>query len=45
VLANAGHLQSLVNPRGTSKSCFLAAPAEAENPDDWVKAAQARGAA
>jgi polyhydroxyalkanoate synthase len=44
VLANAGHLQSLVNPPGVSKSYFLAAPAEAENPDDWAKAAQAHRA-
>jgi polyhydroxyalkanoate synthase len=41
VLANAGHLQSLINPPGASKSFFFAAPAEAENPDDWAKVAQA----
>ncbi len=29
VLANAGHLQSLINPPGASKSFFFAAPAEA----------------
>jgi len=32
VLANAGHLQSLINPPGASKSFFFAAPVEAENP-------------
>ena len=41
VLANAGHLQSLINPPGTAKSFFLAAPASVEDPDQWVKAAQA----
>ncbi len=40
VLANAGHLQSLVNPPGAPKSFYLAAPAEAESPDDWARAAQ-----
>jgi polyhydroxyalkanoate synthase subunit PhaC len=44
VLANAGHLQSLINPPGTPRSFFFAAPAEAENPDDWAKAAQAHRA-
>jgi hypothetical protein len=29
VLVNAGHLQSLINPPGASKSFFFAAPAEA----------------
>jgi len=42
VLANAGHLQSLINPPGTSKAFFFAAPAEAATPDDWAKAAQAQ---
>jgi len=42
VLANAGHLQSLINPPGTSKAFFFAASAEAANPDDWAKAAQAQ---
>lgn len=41
VLANAGHLQSLVNPPGAQKSFYLAAPAEAAEPDDWAEAAQA----
>jgi polyhydroxyalkanoate synthase len=41
VLANAGHLQSLINPPGGSKSFFCAAPAEADDADDWAKSAQA----
>jgi polyhydroxyalkanoate synthase len=41
VLANAGHLQSLINPPGGSKSFFCAAAAEADNADEWAKSAQA----
>jgi polyhydroxyalkanoate synthase len=41
VLANAGHLQSLINPPGQAKSFFLAAPARAENPASWADAAEA----
>jgi polyhydroxyalkanoate synthase len=41
VLANAGHLQSLINPPGATKSFYCAAPAVAENPDEWARAAQA----
>jgi polyhydroxyalkanoate synthase subunit PhaC len=41
VLANAGHLQSLINPPGSPKSFFFAAPATAADPDEWAKAAQA----
>jgi polyhydroxyalkanoate synthase len=41
VLANAGHLQSLINPPGAAKSFFLAAPAAVEDPDEWARAAQA----
>jgi polyhydroxyalkanoate synthase len=41
VLANAGHLQSLINPPGGSKSFFFAARADAADPDDWAKTAQA----
>jgi polyhydroxyalkanoate synthase len=40
VLANAGHLQSLINPPGAGKSFFLAAPATADDPDQWAKAAE-----
>ncbi|HTT10089.1 MAG TPA: alpha/beta fold hydrolase [Burkholderiaceae bacterium] len=38
VLANAGHLQSLINPPGAPKSFFAAAPANAADPDDWAAA-------
>jgi polyhydroxyalkanoate synthase len=41
VLANAGHLQSLINPPGGSKSFFLAAPAGVDDPLQWAEAAQA----
>src|SRR5262249_56180093 len=44
VLAKAGHLQSLINPPGTSKAFFFAAPAEVADADEWAKAAQARRA-
>ena len=40
VLANAGHLQSLINPPGSAKSYFFAAPASVENPMQWAEAAQ-----
>ncbi len=40
VLANAGHLQSLINPPGAAKSYFFAAPASVENPMQWAEAAQ-----
>src|SRR5262249_59003443 len=36
VLANAGHLQSLINPPGAGKSFFAAAPANVADPDDWA---------
>ena len=36
MLANAGHLQSLINPPGASKSFFAAAPANVADPDDWA---------
>ncbi|HWE25393.1 MAG TPA: alpha/beta fold hydrolase [Myxococcales bacterium] len=41
VLANAGHLQSLINPPGAGKSFFMAAPATPEDPDEWARRAQA----
>jgi polyhydroxyalkanoate synthase len=41
VLANAGHLQSLINPPGSNKSFFFTAPASVEDPMQWVKAAEA----
>ncbi|MBL8352568.1 MAG: alpha/beta fold hydrolase [Burkholderiaceae bacterium] len=40
VLANAGHLQSLINPPGAPKAFFFAAPASAANADIWVQGAQ-----
>jgi len=41
VLANAGHLQSLINPPGAPKAYFLAASASVEDADDWARRAQA----
>ena len=35
VLANAGHLQSLLNPPGSAKSFFYSAKAGAPDPDSW----------
>ena len=40
VLANAGHLQSLINPPGGSKSYFFAAPAAYADPAEWAQHAQ-----
>lgn len=40
VLANAGHLQSMINPPGMPKSFYLAAPAKSESPDAWAESAQ-----
>jgi polyhydroxyalkanoate synthase len=40
VLANAGHLQSLINPPGVPKSFFAAAPANVEDADAWAAATQ-----
>ncbi len=36
VLANGGHIQSLVNPPGNKRSWFAAAPARAATPDAWL---------
>jgi len=44
VLANAGHLQSLINPPGSPKSFYFAAPADAVNPDEWAEAVKGRRA-
>ncbi|MBU6259725.1 MAG: alpha/beta fold hydrolase [Burkholderiales bacterium] len=41
VLANAGHLQSMINPPGLPKSYFFAAPASVEDPMQWAASAQA----
>ena len=40
VLANAGHLQSMINPPGVPKSFFFAAQANVEDPMAWAHAAQ-----
>ncbi len=40
VLANAGHLQSLINPPGSPKAFFFTAPANVDNPDEWAKHAK-----
>jgi polyhydroxyalkanoate synthase len=40
VLANAGHLQSLINPPGAPKAFFYAAPAKAASPDEWLQGTQ-----
>ncbi|MFO1215048.1 MAG: alpha/beta fold hydrolase [Burkholderiaceae bacterium] len=40
VLANAGHLQSLINPPGAPKAFFYTAPASAASPDEWLQATQ-----
>ena len=40
ILANAGHLQSMVNPPGVPKAFYFAAPASAEEPMAWADAAQ-----
>jgi polyhydroxyalkanoate synthase len=37
VLANAGHLQSLINPPGKPKSFYVAGPASVEDPLEWAK--------
>ncbi len=37
VLANNGHIQSLINPPGNTKAWFVAAPARAADAEAWVK--------
>ncbi|MBF7731380.1 alpha/beta fold hydrolase [Pseudomonas sp. N040] len=44
VLANAGHLQSLVNPPGSGKSYYFCAPAKQKDPQRWLKQAGERTA-
>lgn len=39
-LANAGHLQSLLNPPGSAKSFFMSDLASDAKPDDWLAKAQ-----
>ncbi|MDM0115230.1 alpha/beta fold hydrolase [Variovorax sp. J22R133] len=38
-LANAGHLQSLLNPPSSAKSFFLSGKATSAKPDDWATGA------
>jgi polyhydroxyalkanoate synthase len=42
VLANSGHIQSLLNPPGNAKAFFYAAPAEQESADAWLEQAAKR---
>jgi polyhydroxyalkanoate synthase subunit PhaC len=39
ILANAGHLQSLLNPPGSAKSFFFAAKVGGPEPDAWAQSA------
>ncbi|HEY1091474.1 MAG TPA: alpha/beta fold hydrolase, partial [Burkholderiaceae bacterium] len=41
VLANAGHLQSLINPPGAPKAYFFSGPARQDDPMQWAAATQA----
>jgi polyhydroxyalkanoate synthase len=41
VLANAGHLQSMINPPGVPKSYFFSAAANVEDPLQWAESVQA----
>jgi len=40
VLANAGHLQSMINPPGVPKAYFFTAPAKQADPLQWAEAVQ-----
>ena len=40
VLANAGHLQSLISPPGGAKSFFFTAPASVQDPVEWARLAE-----
>ena len=40
VLANAGHLQSMINPPGAPKAFFFAGEASEESPDAWAEQAK-----
>jgi len=40
VLANAGHLQSLINPPGSNRAFFLAAPTDVDDPLQWAQRAE-----
>ena len=40
VLANAGHLQSMINPPGVPKAFFFSGPAATDDPMAWAEGAQ-----
>lgn len=40
ILANAGHLQSMINPPGAPKAYFFSGPANVESPMAWAESAQ-----
>jgi polyhydroxyalkanoate synthase len=40
VLANGGHIQSLVNPPGNTRSWFMTGSARANTPEGWLKRRQ-----
>ena len=37
VLANSGHIQSLINPPGNPKACFWAGASSARDPQAWLE--------
>jgi polyhydroxyalkanoate synthase subunit PhaC len=43
VLANSGHIQSLINPPGNPKACFWTGPAGAADADPWRETATEHG--
>jgi poly(3-hydroxyalkanoate) synthetase len=40
VLANSGHIQSLINPPGNSKAVFWTDPAHAATAEEWLEHAR-----
>jgi polyhydroxyalkanoate synthase len=40
VLANSGHIQSLINPPGNSKAVFWTGPAHAATAEEWLEQAR-----
>lgn len=40
VLSNAGHIQSMINPPGVSRSYYFSGTATAESPDQWAEQAR-----
>ena len=41
-LSNGGHIQSLINPPGNTRSWFMAGPARAATPEAWLKRGRRR---